>query len=312
MKTINKKTIVLMAGIIIFLLPFSAHGQQDALVSRYLFNGMQLNPAYAGSHNYSTYGAFFRKQWVGFDGAPVTSFAWADIPLPEQQMGLGLNLGYDKIGLTQRTEVNLNYSYHLQTTNTTHLSFGVRANMSFFKSSLAEAYVVDDNDPNFTNMSTRLIPNFGAGAYYYGENYFVGFSVPSILSYDTDDFFSTDNGNYPKLVRHYYLNGGYVFNLNEDCDLKPTVLVRYVKNAPVQGDLNLQFYYKKVFSIGASYRTGDGLVFMAELLSVPKWRFGYAYDLALSKMRKYNFGSHEIMAAYDLIKADSKKSFRFF
>ncbi len=286
--------------------------QQDAMISRYMFNGMLINPAYAGSHDYTSYGALFRKQWVGFDGAPMTSSVWADVPFTEKNIGLGVNLGYDKIGATEQTDLNVSFAYHLKTTETGKLSFALRSGVSMFKSTLGEITVWDQDDARFYNMPARFLPNFGAGAYYYDKNYFVGVSVPNIISYDREQVLSLNPGTFPKMVRHYYATAGYVFNVNEKFDIKPSLLYRGIGEAPDQVDFNLQLYYKKVVSIGASYRTNDGLVFMAELLSVPKWRFGYAYDLSLTKLRSYQSGSHEIMVAFDLIKDTGKHSVRFF
>ncbi len=289
----------------------NASAQQEAMVSRYMFNGMLINPAYAGSHDYSTYGALFRKQWVGFEGAPMTSAVWADVPFTEKNIGLGVNLGYDRIGASEQTDLNVNFAYHLKTTETSKLSFALRSGVTMYKSTLGEVTVWDEDDPRFYNMPARFLPNFGVGTYFYDKNYFAGLSVPNLLSYDKEQILSMNPGTFPKLVRHYYATAGYVFNVNEKFDIKPSVLYRGIADAPDQFDINLQFYYKKLVSIGASYRTNDGLVFMAELLSVPKWRFGYAYDLALTQLRSYQSGSHEIMVAFDLTKSDNH-AVRFF
>lgn len=311
MKTLNMIRIVITVFVIAFT-SITVKAQQDALVSRYMFNGMLINPAYAGSHDYSSFGALFRKQWVGFDGAPMTSAVWADIPFTEKNIGLGINLGYDKIGATEQTDLSVSFAYHLKTGEKSKLAFALRSGVNMFKSTLGEVTVWDEEDPNFYNMPARFLPNFGFGTYFYAENFFAGFSVPNILSYDKENILSVNPGTFPKLVRHYYLNTGYVFNVNEKFDIKPSFLYRAVVGAPNQLDINLQLYYKKVVSLGASYRTGDGLVFMAELLSVPNWRFGYAYDMSLTKLRGYNSGSHEVMVAYDLIKKEEQRSFRFF
>lgn len=290
----------------------NSFAQQDAMISRYMFNGLSLNPAYAGSHNYATYGALFRKQWVGFDGAPMTTTAWADIPFTEKNIGLGVNLGYDRIGATEQTDLNVSFAYHLKLTETAKLSFALRSGVSMFKSTLGEITVWDQDDSRFYNMPPRFLPNFGLGSYFYDKNYFIGFSVPNIMSYDREQILSMNPGSYPKLVRHYYASAGYVFNVNEKFDIKPSLLFRGIVSAPNQFDINLQLYYKKVVSVGASYRTNDGLVFMAELLAVPKWRFGYAYDLSLAKIKTYQSGSHEVMIAFDLIKDSGPHSVRFF
>lgn len=304
---INKTLLILMTTIF----TYSVNGQQDAIVSRYMFNGMLINPAYTGSHEYGTFGGIFRKQWTGFNGAPMTSVVYGDLPFTKNNCGAGINIAYDKIGVTEQTDINLNYAYHLRLNKTSKLSFGLRANLTMYKASLPNLTVWDSNDPEFSTSLSKMIPNFGAGMYYYSNNYYLGFSVPELLNYDKETIMSVNPGILLKTVRHYYFTGGYVFNINEKFDIKPSMLFRYTHNAPMQADINVQLYFKRMFSFGCSYRSGDAVIFMTELLSVPNWRFGYAYDLSISKISKYNNGSHEVMVAYDLYKK-GKKYFSFF
>lgn len=308
MKTNFKYIITLLTGAILTL---SANAQQDAVISRYMFNGMLINPAFTGSHSYATAGTIFRKQWVGFKGAPVTTILYGDMPFEKKNCGAGINIAYDRIGETEVTDVNLNYAYHLQVNKVSKLAFGLKANLGVYKACLTNLTVWDANDPEFSANQSKVLPNFGVGAYYYGEKYYAGISLPQLLNYDSETFFSATTTTALETVRHYYLTGGYVFNIDEKFDIKPSALIRYTYMAPLQADINVQLYFRKIVSFGASYRTGDAAIFMAELLSVPNWRFGYAFDLSVSKIRKYNSGSHEVMIAYDFYKKD-KKEFRFF
>ena len=101
-----KKSIIL----ILALIQVKAFAQQDLMVSQYMFNGLFLNPAYAGSHKYTSSTLLHRTQWVNFAGAPRTALLSVDGELPNKNMGLGLILANDRIGATEQTDIYANYA----------------------------------------------------------------------------------------------------------------------------------------------------------------------------------------------------------
>src|SRR6185312_1583329 len=242
--------------------------------------------------------------WVGFEGAPTTELASVDGTLKDKNVGLGLVLLNDHIGVSERTGLYGNYSYHLKVNATGTLAMGLKGGVEYYNAWLRDLIVWDANDQVFTNnVLNKFIPVVGAGLYYYTDKYYGGFSVPNVLSYKPSTFLYLNLKNEPQFVRHYYLTGGYIFKLNDCTSLKPSVLVKYVQNAPVEADFNLNMLYANTICFGVSVRTGDAFLGMVELYVMKNLRVGYAYDYSFTEIRNYGAGSHEIKISYDLGKA---------
>lgn len=291
----------------------TAQAQQEAMYSQYMFNGLYLNPAYAGSHDYFSTTLMYRKQWVSFEGSPQSGSFAIDGPIKGKNMGLGFIGGYDKLGVTTQTDFFLNYSYHLKL-GKGKLSFGLKGGVSQYKAKLTDLVYWDQNDQIFSSdLAGKIVPKFGFGAYYYHQKYYVGLSVPTILAFDPGNNFSFDISKSSELRRHYYLTGGGIFTINDEWKFKPSTLVKVLPTAPVQVDLNMAFLYKDMIWIGSSFRTGDAVSFIAEYQANLHFRVGYAYDMTFSKLRNYSNGTHEIMIGYDFGKDFVKvKTPRFF
>lgn len=306
-----KKSVII---IFVVLLNITAKAQQDPMISQYMFNGLFLNPAYAGSHKYVTSSLLHRTQWVDFPGAPKTSFLAIDglIPSKSENMGLGLIVAHDRIGATEQTDIYANYAYQLKL-NKGKLAFGLKAGVSNYVFKSADLTIWDANDDVFTGRKTAWLPKVGAGAYYFTDKWYAGISVPTLLAYDANHDFSVDVNSGSFLNRHYYAYGGYVFKLNEQFKLKPSTLIKYLPAAPVEVDINLNLLYRDQFWIGASYRSMESVVFMVEYQTNSRFRVGYAFDYSITKIRKYSNGTHEIMIGYDfgkdLIKVKTPRYF---
>lgn len=293
-----------------------ASGQQEILVSQYMFNGLFINPAYAGSHKYVEATALVRSQWSGFDGAPNTQTFGIDGPLANETMGLGMTVMNDRIGDTRQTEVFANWSYHilLDPAGKTKLSFGLRAGFADYSARLTDTKVFQGNDPVFTqNQTNEFVPKFGAGIYAYSEKWYAGFSVPTLFAADENVRFNINDVSDRYFKPHSYLTAGYVFKANPDLAIKPSFLIRYLQNAPLQADINCNLLFKNTFWIGASYRTGSAVVGLLEYNIGDNLRVGYAYDFATSELNAYSNGSHEFMVSYKFGKDPIKtKSPRYF
>lgn len=292
-----KKTIIL---ILIAIAGF-VRAQHDVMISQYMFNGLFLNPAYAGSHKYFSSTLLHRNQWVNFTGAPKTFLASVDglIPTKSENMGMGLIISNDRIGAREQTDIYANYAYQLKFKNNDKLAFGLKAGVSNYQFKNEKLTYWDGNDQVFAGRKSAWLPKFGFGAYYFSANWYAGLSIPTLLAYDSKKDFSFDVTQASFLQRHYYLYGGYVFKLNEQFKLKPSALIKYLPSSPMEADINVNLMYKDQIWIGAGYRSLDGLVFMAEYQTNTRFRVGYAYDAPLTKMKLYSAGSHEIMIGYD-------------
>jgi type IX secretion system PorP/SprF family membrane protein len=291
------KKIVIMAASLFF--GTGAFAQQDPMVSQYMFNGLFLNPAYAGSHDYWTSTLCYRNQWVRFDGAPETAIAAVDGPIPGKNMGLGLVLMHDQIGVTKQNTAMANYAYQLKLNENSKLAFGVNVGVSQYSAQLTSLTVWDQDNVFQNNLTSRILPRFGVGAYYFSKRHYVGASIPTLFAYQKDFNFNFDLSKSSFLRRHYLLTAGYVFDLKKDFKLKPSILLKYLKNAPLEADFNLSLVYRDMIWFGASYRTGDATVLLVEYQPNKHFRIGYAYDISFSQLRKYSNGSHEIMIGVD-------------
>lgn len=292
-----------------------ATAQQDPMISQYVFSGHFLNPAYSGSHDYANLTVLGRKQWVGFEGAPLNSYLSFDMPIKEKNLGAGVLIGNDNIGVSSRTEVAGTVSYHLKVSEKAKLSVGLRAGVSYYRARLTDLVYWDQQDVVFqNNINGKLLPNAGLGVYYYTKRFYAGVAVPNVINYKPETALSISMNDAPYLERHYYATTGIVIPAGDNLEIKPAILVKYAPRTPLQADFNLNFLFYRTIWVGASYRTGDGIQGLAEYQATDRLRIGYAYDFALTSMRNYNSGSHEIMIAWDFIKEEKirYKSPRFF
>lgn len=302
--------------IYILLLSFistALSAQQEIMVSQYMFNGLFLNPGYAGSHKYFSSTLLHRTQWVDFPGAPKTFLLSVDGPIASNKMGIGFIVTHDKIGVTSETDFSANYAYNVKL-GKGKLAFGLKAGVSNYSVATEELKVWDANDQTLIDdQQNKFLPKFGFGTYYYSEKWYAGISIPTLLAYEAGEPTSINIDESSFLRKHYFLNGGYVFTLNDKFKLKPSTLVKYEKAAPVEVDLNCSLLYKETIWFGISYRTNDAIIGIIEYQANKRFRVGYSYDFTLTEIGDYSTGSHEIMIGYDFGKElINVKSPRFF
>jgi len=311
-----QRILTTLSALIAILASTGLSAQQEMLVSQYMFNGLFINPAYAGSHTFAEATGLYRTQWTGFDGAPTTQTFGVEGPIASDMMGLGLTFINDKIGDTRQTEVFANWSYHLfmDPEGKMKLSFGIRAGFADYSSKLSDTYVFDEGDPVFMeDVGNAFVPKFGAGLYLYTSKWYAGVSVPTIFAGDEKVRFNINDVGDRYFEPHSYLTAGYVFDLNPNLRLKPSFLVRYLAGAPVQADLNCNLLIKNTFWIGASYRTGDAVIGLLEYNIGDDFRVGYAYDFTTTDIGNHSNGSHEFMLSYKFAKDPIRtKSPRYF
>lgn len=289
MRNIKSLTLVLM-----LIAGYTSYGQQQVMFTQYMFNGLALNPAYAGSHETISITALAREQWTGIDGAPSTQTLSIHSPVFNKRIGLGLLVLHDEIGVTEQTGAYASYSYKIPFTNDARLALGLQAGFTSYNARFSE---VSDTNPVFaTGDVQESHPNFGFGAYYYTDRFYAGFSVPQLIQ-NTIDRDNEDSDS--KIVRHYFATAGYVMDLNQNLKLKPNALVKAVNGAPVEIDLNANLLINEVVWVGLSWRSFDSFDALFQLQITEQLQFGYAYDFATTTdLRRVNGGSHEIMLNY--------------
>jgi len=260
-----------------------AFGQLLPHYSQYMFNNNFINPAVAGTKGYNLASLTFRSQWVGFNDAPVNQTVSMYGPWGEN-MGFGGILLNDKTGPRRTTGIQLSYAYRMQVNEESKISFGL--------SGILYQHVLDKDkltpDDPIDNVlqggkEKTFAPDAAFGVYYYTDKYYAGFSVPQLFQ--------------NKLQRHYFLTGGYQYEINEDFDVEPSFLFKAVAHVPVQLDINAKLIYQEKYWSGLSYRHKESIVFMLGMVAKNKYIFGYSYDVTLTQIRKYSTGSHEIYFA---------------
>jgi type IX secretion system PorP/SprF family membrane protein len=277
--------------------------QQDAMFTQYMFNGLVLNPAYAGSRDALNATALYRNQWVGIEGAPKTITFSMHAPVRNEKIGLGLIFSNDRLGITNTNNVGLNYAYRIKFKNKGTLSLGLQASVLQYTadfSSIRHSFSSSVFDPAFTQNINRWLPNFGTGIYYYTNKFYAGASMPNIISNKLNGEGAVFQiGDRAQQYRHLFLTTGYVFDLNKSLKLKPSILMKFVQGAPIEFDFNANLWLFDMFAVGLSYRTRDSIDALFEFQVTPQLGIGYAYDYTLTPLGKYTSGSHEIMVRYE-------------
>jgi type IX secretion system PorP/SprF family membrane protein len=278
-----------------------SYAQQDAQFTQYMYNTINVNPAYAGSRGALSMFALYRTQWVGLDGAPVTSTVSMNTPLNESNLGLGVSLINDKIGPTTENTISADLSYTIPTSETWKLSFGIKATANLFDLDANKLTNVDP-DPSLQNYS-KFSPNIGAGIYWHSDNAYVGFSIPNFI--ETNRYDNNEVAIFKERIS-YYLIGGLVFDLSDSVKFKPAFMTKMVEGAPLQVDLSGNFMFYDKFMLGVSYRWSAAMSAMVGFQITDGLYIGYGYDKETTHLDNTNSGSHEIFLRYELFKNNDK------
>jgi type IX secretion system PorP/SprF family membrane protein len=281
--------------VIVLLIATQVYGQQDPQYTQYMYNMNVINPAYAGSKENLSFGLLYRTQWAGVDGAPQTATFFGHAPISDK-VGMGLSVISDEVGPVKETNVYADFSYTLNLGGEHKLAFGIKAGATFHDIGLAGIDLIDPNDPFFQNISTTT-PNIGAGFFYYTDKYYFAASLPNIL----DSVHLDANGNkIGSEDSHYFVTGGYVFDVTANTKLKPSFLVKSAFGAPTSFDVNLNALFWNKFEVGGSYRLDDSFSGLINFAITPSLRIGYAYDSVTSDIKRFAPASHEFMLLFDL------------
>lgn len=297
------------------LVSVASYSQQDAQFTQYMYNTVNINPAYAGSRETMSIFALHRTQWVGLDGAPVTNTASINTPINGSNVGIGVSIVNDKIGPSDENNISVDLSYTIHTSDTYKLSFGLKATADLLNIDFNKLSQYDKNDYLFqTNIDNKFSPNIGAGLYLHSDNTYFGLSVPNFLeTKHFDRSASKGSSQVAKEVMHYYFIAGHVFDLTGNIKFKPSVLAKMVYGAPLQVDVSGNFMFSDKFVVGMAYRWSAAMSAMVGFQATDSWFIGYGYDLETTKLSNYNSGSHELFLRYELFnKYDKIISPRFF
>jgi len=309
----------------------TAFAQQLPHYTQYVLNNYIINPAVAGIENYTDVKISHRHQWVGIDGAPVTTYLtihgplkkadyeretatgfhasgenprgkayWLEYEKAEPHAGVGLTILNDRAGPLNRFAAYGTFAYHLGISAQTSLSAGVSAGIK--NTSLDAGKLTFDVpvDPAVAGSGylNKVSPDVSVGLWLYSADYFAGLSaqnvIPSKLKF-AEDTVKLVGG---KQIPHLFLTAGYRFFMTDDISFLPSGLLKYVSSTPVSFDINAKFQYRDFLWAGGSYRYNDSWAAMVGLNISNTLNIGYSYDITTSKLNTVSRGSHEIVVGF--------------
>lgn len=290
------------------------HAQQDAQYTQYMYNTININPAYAGTRDVLSIVALHRNQWVGIDGAPQTGTLSINTPITsDKKLGLGVSLVHDDIEPSKEVYGTIDVSYRIDVSDNAKLSFGLKGGVNWLNSSLTRLELMNNQnaasgngDAAFSQNINMLQPNIGAGVYYYTDKTYFGLSVPNFLQSDHFDSVQDANQNVRTVLSeermHFYGILGHVFTLSNNVKLKPAGLVKMVLGAPLQVDASLNALLFDTLTIGAAYRWDAAISGLIGVNINKNLMFGFAYDREITELGNtdLNIGSFEFMLRYDV------------
>jgi len=289
---------------------YTGFAQQDAQYTQYMYNTININPAYAGSRGVMSIFGLHRTQWVGLDGAPTTNAFSINTPINNSNLGVGVSFVNDKIGPTNDNTISADLSYTIQTSEEFKLSFGIKASGNLFNLDVNRLNPADANDPNLQNFNNEFSPNFGAGIYLHSDKMYFGLSVPNFLQ---DSRYNDNEVAVFQERMNFYAIGGYVFDISPSVKFKPAFLTKVVTGSPLQVDASANFLFFDKLMLGAAYRWDAAMSALAGFQVTDGLFIGYSYDRETTQLRNYNSGSHEVFLRFELFNKVSKLvSPRFF
>lgn len=298
------------------------YAQQDPMFTKYMFNSLVYNPAYAGSNGHMAMNLIHRSQWVGLEGAPTTQSFNLHTPLKNERVGVGLSAVNDKIGPSGTIDINASYAYRIPVGGKNHIAVGLQGGITNLRANYSEVGVVDPSDPVFAENINKLLPNFGAGIYFQNPNFYAGFGAPKMVEYDLRDANAPTTPIYARTFRHYFASiGGAIPLGSKNLIFKPSALVKSAGwfsslrkdvafqniSAPTEVDIDLSLFFHETFWLGAAFRTAvernlssdDSFDIWAAYFLKNGLRIGAAYDYTLTDIQNVSNGSFEIMLGYE-------------
>jgi type IX secretion system PorP/SprF family membrane protein len=320
-KTIDMKVRILVCFLLYMSCLLPAEAQQEVQFSQYVFNMLNLNPAYAGYRGGTSINAIHRRQWTGIQGAPVTTAISVDwlTGVREERLALSGAFMMDEMGAQKTLNAKLGVTYRIpfDEEGAKRLCFSITGGIQQYQLDGTVLEYIDDFDEHIpVGKPTHIEPDAGFGILYYTPRYYLTASVNNLLQTTGIKAYNYNNQFFTSIVRepHLYLGGGAVFNLSEHLKLKPSVLWKEDFKGPSNVDLTAFLLIQEVVWIGASYRTGfeiwnksnlqkdlekqDAVSAMLEVYATKWMRIGYAYDFTISGLNNYQSGTHEISVSF--------------
>jgi type IX secretion system PorP/SprF family membrane protein len=322
------KRILLTITAAITLLYNQASAQQDAQYSQYIFNGIYINPAYAGYKENLNLHMFYRNQWTGIEGSPTSMSLAVDAIANEGNVGLALQIASDKLGAQSNLSAYGNYAYRIRMNDdgTSRLAFGVGLGAVQLG---IDGSKLNPNNPERDQpigSQTTILPDARAGVFFSNNKFFAGFSVDNLITQYLD---VEKYAFIPQPKPHFYLTAGTLLDLSSDLKIKPSVLLKDDRGGQTSLDINAFLLFSEKLWVGGSYRTGvklyeknhlqnnlsslNSAIAAVEFFATDKLRIGYAYDFSIGPLKGYSSGTHEISLGFYFLKPNVRMATpRFF
>lgn len=278
-----------LALVVFALITVPLIAQQDPLYSQYMLNPLLINPAYAGLNDNFNAMVGYRTQWTGLEGRPKTLNASVHSSLVNNKIGVGFVFIGDQTGNIRNSEMNISIAYKLQFEKST-FSFGMQAGVQSFQTDNSLISIYDGDDYAFTNGDRGSRLNIGAGGILKSEKFLIGFSIPRLLP----STFSDGGQEFQLYNQHFYLIGGYIHYLNEHIRLRPTLLLRGVKGAPLSADIAMNVNINAIHTAGVFTRNFGTYGVLLQTMIEEKLRLGYVFEMPTDKSVGAQFPTHEI------------------
>ena len=288
---------------------YTSVAQQDPQFTNYMYNTMSVNSAYAGSRGHLSIFGLHRSQWVGLDGAPQSQSFSIDSPVG-RNVGLGLSLVTDRLGPSDETYLDGNFSYTINLSNNRRLSFGAKLGGRLLNIDWSRGTSQNPDVVFQQNVNNKFLPTIGAGIYLHSDKSYLGVSIPNFL---TNEHYDEVQESLAAERLHFFLIGGTVMDMSESVKFKPAFFLKHVVGAPLIFDLSANFMFNDNLRLGLAYRWDDSVSGLIGFQLTEKLLIGYSYDFTTTDLQQFNSGTHEIMLRFELISKDRKlKSPRFF
>jgi len=294
-------------AIIIVLFSLSTYAQQEQHYTQFQFNKYMYNPAIAGTKPYFLAETNFRFQWLRIVDSPRTYTLSVYGPSRKKDIGFGGYIYSDVTGPTSRTNFRLSYGQNFKINTDLRFSLGLSAGVMQYKIDGSKILLHDDNDPSLGNsIYTTIVPDASFGVYFWHKKYNFGISGDQLFA-SRVKFKELSTLGVNRLRPHIYAHGEYIYEINDEWEVEPALLLKYVWPAPLQMDLSTRVVYKKLIWLGVSWRTMDAIGVYFGYNYQDQIYFGYSYDITTSNIYNYSSGTHEIMITFKFNKI--KKGF---
>ena len=272
--------------------------QQEPQYTQYMYNIGSFNPAYVGTVESPDISGLYRAQWIDIPGAPTTIRFGINVPFNNERTGLGLNVINDALGPSDQTFITVSYSYQINLSDNTKLSFGLSGGGSLLNLDFSEGTFFDPNDPATTGEPINdFYPIVGAGLFLYEDNWYTGLSVPNFL---TNGLYNDEVATVVEDNLQFTFIGGYVFDISDRTKFKPAFLLNYLEGLPVTVNLSANFQFLDVFTLGAAYRFDNAVSGLAGFQISDSLFIGYNYDYNTNGLGEFSGGSHEAILKFYL------------